>query len=258
MKFRARVGSAILATGLLFGAMGANAKAEFDPQQKQAIEQIVHQYLVKNPEVLMEVSKALQLKQREDMMKQAESAIGTNGPALFDSSSPMVGNKLGNVTMVEFFDYQCIHCKQMAPVVSELVKKDGGLRIVYKEFPIFGKSSEFAAQAALASQSQGKYLAFHDALMAAKERLSPKLVMKIAASVGIDTSKLKTDMKSAKVTKELKDTRQLAESLRLMGTPAFIIAKTPKGKYKQGAKSFFVPGASSEDALQSLIKQANG
>lgn len=240
---------------LVGGASAAPTSGSFNAKQEADIQSIVKNYLVKNPEILLEVSKSLQKKQQQKIQKQASSAIDANGDSLFNNKSPVAGNKKGNVTLVEFFDYQCVHCKNMAPVISKLVKEDSNLRVVYKDFPIFGKGSSFAAKAALAAKMQGKYQALHDVLITKKQRLSPSIVIQAADSVGINTTKLKADMKSQAVEDMLKGTMKLAESLRLMGTPAFVVASTPGGKFSHGNKAFFVPGAASESALQNLIKE---
>ncbi|WP_408605471.1 DsbA family protein [Legionella tunisiensis] len=144
----------------------------------------------------------------------------------------------------------------MAPVLSDLVKKDNNLRVIYKEFPIFGKSSELASRAALAASMQGKYQVMHDALLKQEKRLNEQLILSTAKSLGLNIAKLKTDMNSKAVTDVLNNNRELAEKLRLMGTPAFIIAATPAGKLKEGSMPAFIPGAASEEALQELIKKA--
>jgi len=233
----------------------ANAAGSFSKQQESDIKKIVHDYLVNNPEVLLEASKSLQQRQQAMMKKEAQGAIAENAKELFNAGSPVAGNAKGDVTLVEFFDYQCVHCKHMAPILKELVEKNKNLRVVYKDFPIFGKGSDFAARAALAAAMQGKYMELHNALIEKKQRLSPSIILKAADSVGINTTKLKADMKSDKVTGMVKDTMQLAEKLRLMGTPAFVVASTPNGQYKAGGKTFFLPGAASLDALQGVIKE---
>ena len=209
-----------------------------------------------NPEVLLEASQVLQQKQQQAMQVQAQAAIQANADRLFNDSLAVVGNPKGNVTLVEFFDYQCIHCKKMVPIISALIKQNANLRVVYKEFPIFGKSSELASKAALAAAMQGKYLAFHDTLFRQEGRLNEELIMKAAKEAGLDLNKLKTDMMSKTVSEALEATRELAEKLHLMGTPAFIVAATPNGKLKQGSTPNFIPGAASEAALQGLIKKA--
>ncbi|MCC5014125.1 MULTISPECIES: DsbA family protein [unclassified Legionella] len=256
MKF-----TSLLAAGALITAMNSPVVMAADTDtmtdaQKKAIEKVVHDYLVNNPEVLIEASQALQQKQQQTMQQQAQAAIKDNASQLFNDSMAVAGNPKGNVTLVEFFDYQCIHCKKMASVLSDLVKKDNNLRIVYKEFPIFGKSSELASRAALAAGMQGKYQAMHDALLKQEKRLNEELILSTAKSLGLNMAKLKTDMNSKAVTDALNANRELAEKLRLMGTPAFIVAATPAGKFKEGSAPSFIPGAAGEEALQELIKKA--
>jgi len=226
--------------------------------QKKEIEKVVHDYLVANPEVLLEASQALQQKQQQNMQQQAQSAIKENTDQLFLGKTTIAGNPKGNVTIVEFFDYQCIHCKKMSPIIDSLIKKDSDLRVVYKEFPIFGKSSELASRAALAAGMQGKYKEMHNALISIDKRLNDQIVMATAKSLGLDMKKLKTDMQSKEVTAILDANRELAEKLHLMGTPAFIVASTPNGQFKAGTEPSFIPGAASEESLQELIKKAAG
>lgn len=249
-----------IATSLVSQAVIADdAVSSMSDAQKKEIEKVVHDYLVNNPEVLLEASQALQQKQQQNMQQQAQSAIQENAEALFlNNKLTTVGNPKGNVTVVEFFDYQCIHCKKMASIMESLVKKDSDLRVIYKEFPIFGKSSEMASKVALAAGMQGKYLQMHNALLDTEKRLDDKVVMDIAKSVGLDMKKLKKDMSSKEVLETLEANRKLAEKLHLMGTPAFIVAATPEGKFKKGSEPSFVPGASTEEALQEMIKKAAG
>ena len=146
----------------------------------------------------------------------------------------------------------------MSPVIDSLSKKDSDLRIIYKEFPIFGKNSEVASRAALAAGMQGKYLAMHEGLLKVEKRLDDQIIMETAKSVGLDTKKLKKDMESKEISDILEANRKLAEKLHLMGTPAFIVASTPEGKFKTGTEPSFIPGAASEESLQELIKKAAG
>ena len=122
-----------LATSLVSQAVIADdAASSMSDAQKKEIEKVVHDYLVSNPEVLLEASQALQTKQQQNMQQQAQSAIQENADALFQGKLTTVGNAKGNVSVVEFFDYQCIHCKKMAPVLESLVKKDSDVRVIYK------------------------------------------------------------------------------------------------------------------------------
>ncbi|MCA0402983.1 MAG: DsbA family protein [Proteobacteria bacterium] len=236
-------------------AIAADA-APMSDVQKQQIEKIMHDYLLNNPEVLLEASQALQQKQQQTMQKQAEAAILQNANQLFTGSA-VAGNPKAPVTIVEFFDYQCIHCKKMAPVISELLKKNGNVKVVYKEFPIFGKSSELASKAALAAAMQGKYLALHEALIKQDGRLNEQMIMDAAKNAGLNVEKLKADMESKTVADELEANRKLAENLHLMGTPAFIVAATTDSKLKAGTTPTFIPGAASAETLNDLVKKAN-
>lgn len=232
------------------------AANSMSPEQQKDVEKIVHDYLLNNPEVLVEVSQALQQKQQQNVQQQAKSAIMENAGELFGGKLAVSGNPKGAVTMVEFFDYQCIHCKKMAPTIAELIKKDSNLRVIYKEFPIFGKSSEVAAKAALAAGMQGKYQQMHDALLKTEKRLDDKVVMDTAKSVGLDIKQLQKDMDSKTVTEQLDANRQLAEKMHLMGTPAFVIASTPAGQFDAKKEPTFIPGAASQEVLQDLISKA--
>lgn len=248
---------ALMSTMISSGAMAAadNTISTLPDDQKKQIEQVIHDYLISNPEVLLEASQALQQKQQQTMQIQAQAAIKDNATQLFNDNLAIVGNPKGNVTLVEFFDYQCIHCKKMAPVISNLIKQNPNLRVVYKEFPIFGKSSDSASRAALAAAMQGKYMVMHDALIKQENRLDDQIITNTAKSLGLDMKKFKTDMTSQTVNNALDTNRQLAEKLHLMGTPAFIIAGTPDGKLKDGSTPAFIPGAASQESLQELIKK---
>lgn len=261
MKYTNLLAAGALASSLVSPAVMAADATTTSPMsdvEKKEIQKVVHDYLVSNPEVLLEASQALQQKQQQNMQQQAQSAIHENADQIFQGKLTTTGNPKGNVTIVEFFDYQCIHCKKMSPTLGNLVKKDSDLRVIYKEFPIFGKSSEVASRVALAAGMQGKYQAMHEAIFKIDKRLDDKIVMDTAKSLGLDMAKLKTDMDSKEVTAILESNRQLAEKLHLMGTPAFIIASTPDGQLKAGSEPSFIPGAASEESLQELIKKAAG
>lgn len=248
-----------MAVCLLTLTGSAFAKNSFDAQQKQQIGEIVREYLLNNPQVLVEVSQKLQ-EQQQDHLKQMEQKAQALIPEIADDLfnaeySPAIGNTKGNVTVVEFFDYQCPHCKNMSEVIEGVIKADSNVKIVFKEFPIFGRSSVFASKAALASQKQGKYKAFHDALMNASNPLTEEKVLKAAKSVGLNIKKLKTDMESAQVKNEITANVKLAQKLGLMGTPAFVIGSTENTK---DSKSFFVPGGTSTEVLQGFVSQVRG
>jgi protein-disulfide isomerase len=253
--------TSLLTVGALATMMAspvALAADSMSPEQQKQVEKIVHDYLISNPEVLIEASQALQQKQQQNAQQQAKAAILENAAQLFGGKLSVAGNPKGNVTLVEFFDYQCIHCKKMLPVVAELIKKNDNLRVIYKEFPIFGDSSETAAKVALAAAMQGKYMQMHEALLKLDQRLDDKLVMSTAKSVGLNMTTLQKDMDSQTVKDALAENRELAEKMHLMGTPAFVVASTPAGQFDTKSEPTFIPGGASEEALQDLIKKAAG
>lgn len=234
----------------------AKPKNAFSSEQKQAIENIVREYLIENPTLMLEVGEALEKQQREQMQKQVQTAIKQYASDLFNSDSPYFGNKNGKVTLVEFFDYQCKYCKTMTPVVHSIVKNNDNVKVILKELPIFGADSEFASKAALASRYQNKYEDFHNALFNANGRLNQSVVLKIAKDSGIDVDQLQKDMKRPEVEKELENNEKLQRVLRLVGTPAFILVKTP---FDDSEEALFIPGAVGEDDLQEKIKSlSNG
>ena len=193
---------------------------------KSRIEKIIREYLINNPEVLGEAIRALQAKRKARRQTAAQASIRNNRKRIYeDPEDPVGGNPNGDVTIVEFFDYRCGFCKRVAPVVDAMLAKDNKIRIVYKEFPVLGPNSVLAAKAALASRAQGKYLAFHKALMYAKISYDEASIMKIATSVGIDTARLKKDMRAPGIQAQITKIRALARSLSIRGTPAFVIGE---------------------------------
>lgn len=249
----------LLTASALIGAMASPAVMADNtvtPEQKKQFEQIIHDYLVTNPDVLMEASQALQAKQQATMEQAAKSAIAKDADQLLAGKLAVAGNPKGAVTIVEFFDYQCGHCKKMKPVFADIVSKNANVRVVYKEFPIFGKSSEVASKAALAAAMQGKYMVFHDALLDMGKPMDEKVVMDAAQAAGLDMAKLKVDMDSKAIADELAATRKLAESMHLMGTPAIVVMATPAGVLKPNTEPSFIPGGTSTEALQALVDKA--
>ena len=194
------------------------------PGQTEAIEKIVHEYLLKNPEIIVEAFESYRERQRLAEIAAVRKTLAQRKNDLrHDPGSPVGGDPAGDVVVIEFFDYRCGVCKRVHPIVAELIRTDKKIRRVYKEWPILGPESVFAARAALASRRQGKYLAFHKALMDAKRALTPATVFKIAETVGIDSGRLEKDMEDPKIAAILKRNHELAEELKLTGTPSFVI-----------------------------------
>jgi len=165
---------------------------------------------------------------------------------LDDPGSPVGGNRDGDVTVVEFFDYRCGYCIAMAPRLETLLEQDRNLRFVYKEWPILGPMSELAARAALAARRQGRYEDFHSALMRLRGRLTEATLFDAARRLGLDPERLRADMQSAEIDRVLRDNRALAAELGITGTPAFVIGDR------------LVPGAVPLGELKTVIAAARG
>ena len=222
----------------------ALAEDSFNDKQRAEIGQVVRQYLLDNPEILLEVSKELEIRQKAEEDNKREGALAANADAVFKSPHDLVaGNPKGDVTMVEFFDYNCGWCKKGLPEVMSLIENDKNLRLVMKEFPIFGGDSDYAAQAALASNAQGKYWEFHVALLSHEGKLTRETIDEIATAQGLDLDKLKSDMQSPKIAEIIAANQKLAQDLNITGTPAFIIDRT------------VVPGYLPVDGLMAAINE---
>ncbi|TAK76961.1 MAG: DsbA family protein [Gammaproteobacteria bacterium] len=225
------------------------------PQQRAQIESVVHQYLVQHPEVIVEAVQNLQRKQFEDAqktVKQTQLHATKYTDALFhQTDDPVGGNPNGKITIVEFFDYQCPHCVDMAPVMEAILKTNPDVRIVYKEFPIRGPASETAARAALAANKQGKYVDFSHALLTVNQPLTPDLIFQLAQKNGLNVDQLKKDMNDPTITNQIKTNFKLAQDLKLFGTPAFFIAKSDAVQNKGGVS--YLPGALNQQQLQDAI-----
>jgi protein-disulfide isomerase len=135
----------------------------------------------------------------------------------------VAGNASGDVTVVEFFDYACSHCKNIEPTVKQLLTEDRKIRLVYKEYPILGPASIVAARAALAARAQDKYLPFHDALMVLEEPLTEATIFRVANQIGLDVDRLKTDMAAPAIAEAIERNYALGQALGINGTPAFVI-----------------------------------
>jgi protein-disulfide isomerase len=232
----------VLFTAAPYGAIEA---ADMTQSQRQTIDSIIHDYLMQHPDVLIAALRAAQDKLDRDNDAKTTQAVARHRHDIFDDpSTPVGGNPRGDVTIVEFFDYRCPYCKQVQPSLQSLLQQDPKLRLVYKEFPILGPASVTAAHAALAAQRQGKYDAFHTAMMASRGQITENAVFAVAASVGLDVDRLKRDMAAPEIAQALKDNLALADALDIHGTPAFII------------NDHVVPGALDLDALKTMVADA--
>ena len=154
----------------------------------------------------------------------ADAAVANKAASLLnDPGTQVIGNPKGDVAIVEFFDYQCPYCKAIEPKLEKLMKDDGGVKLVIKEFPILGPVSIIASKAALASVRQGKYEAYHKAMMAYRGQLKEENVFAMAKDVGLDVDRLRKDMDAPEVATQIIDTMNLARALKLSVTPALIV-----------------------------------
>ena len=232
------------------GWTGMQARAEEDrsqskPRSVREIEGIVRDYLLRNPEVVEDALRALHRKRQETRAEAARRVIAERSQELFhDTGSPVGGNPKGDVTLVEFFDYRCGHCRRVTGTLKAIQERDPKLRVVYKEFPILGPGSVLAAKAALASRSQGKYLPFHNVLMKHAGPFSEEGILKAAESVGLDAERLKRDMEDPDIRTILERNRRLADALGITGTPVFVIGDE------------LIPGAVGPEKFRELIALA--
>lgn len=191
------------------------------------VEKIVRNYLLENPEVIFEAVDRMKAKEEDQRLVQLKDNAKKHATALFGETEPIVaGNPKGDVTIVEFFDYRCPYCKKGKQALVDLLKQDGNIRLILKEYPILSAESELAARAAVASVPQGKYWDFHLALFGAEE-LSEESIYATAKSVGIDVAKLKVEMANPNVSKRLKDVQTLGQDMGVNATPTFFIGDQP-------------------------------
>jgi protein-disulfide isomerase len=221
MSFRLLI--CLVALGLAIAPF-ADADETVTPGQKTAIEQIIHDYILEHPELVIQALQSAESKAKTVAEERARATLVEKRKELLDDpTSPIAGNPSGDVTIVEFFDYRCPYCKQVEPSLEALLREDRQIRIVYKEFPILGKDSVYATRVALAARKQAKYDSFHAAMMMAKGQIDENAVLKIAASAGLDVDRVKADMKSPEIDDIIRRNFELAQALDIRGTPAFII-----------------------------------
>jgi protein-disulfide isomerase len=208
------------------GDIAKVASGAIDPAERAKIESVVRDYLLANPDIMLEVQNALELKMETQRTAQMAGALKAQAQNLYRATtSPSIGASEADVTVVEFFDYNCGFCRRAMPDIIKLTSGDPKVKFVFKEFPIFGKDSEAAARVAIAAGQQGKYWEVHKGLFEHEGKLNEETALSVAQSVGLDMTKLKEDMISPATDKELADTQKLAESLGIQGTPHFFVGE---------------------------------
>ncbi len=246
--FRPILAAALVALLLPAGAPAARSQG-FSDDQRREIERIVKDYLLAHPEVLQEVVAELEKRQATLDADRSKNAISTHRDALFNSTRQVtLGNPQGDITLVEFFDYNCGYCKRALSDMIELLKTDPQLKIVLKEFPVLGPGSIEAAQVAVAVRMQDKsgkkYLEFHQKLLSGRGQADKARAITAAKEVGLDVARLEKDLQSPEVRATLEESMKLAEALGINGTPSYVIGDS------------VVPGAVGVAALKKQIDAA--
>jgi protein-disulfide isomerase len=234
---------------LMLIAAAPAAEPSFSEPQKTEIEKIIRDYLVSHPEVLQEAIGELEKRQVAADTEKTKAAVAANAETLFESNRHVVlGNAKGDVTMVEFFDYNCGFCKGAMAAMMDLMKDDPKLRVVLKEFPVLGPGSVEAAKVAVAVRMQDKtgkkYLDFHQKLLGGRGKADKARALAVAKEVGMDMTRLEKDMAGDEARVSLEESLKLAETLGLNGTPSYVVGND------------VVVGAVGLDALRSKINSA--
>jgi protein-disulfide isomerase len=212
---------------MMFATSQTVIAAEQKALTKQEVEKIVREYLLNNPEILLEISQILDLRQKAARASRFDTAMAELKSELIGiKGAGFIGNADGKTVIIEFSDYNCPYCKRMSSMVSQAIKADNNIKVVLREFPILGASSEYAAKAALAAKLQGKYQQAHFALISTRGSLSKARTRKILAGVGVDVARLEKDMERPEIKAAIDRNLQMGQLLGINGTPAFIAGGT--------------------------------
>jgi protein-disulfide isomerase len=226
--------ASLFATGAIVAALAAGLaaaplRAETSVPQKAEIEKIVHDYLLANPEVIRDAIEELDRRQKVAEADSRQRAVAERADKLFNSvNQAVIGNPSGDVTLVEFFDYNCGYCKKALEDVAKLIDGDPKLRVVLKDFPVLGSGSTEAAEVATALRLQfkpEKFYEFHRKLLTTRGSVGKAQAIAIAKELGADTARLEKDSKSPEVRAAIKESMELADSLSLTGTPSWVLGK---------------------------------
>ncbi len=221
--FQLMAGLLLAASLLITGPVSAEP---FKADQKSEIEQIVRDYLLANPEVIRDALQELERRQAEEERLAAEQTIADASGVLFNSTRQVeLGNPKGDVTLVEFFDYNCGFCKRSLSDMLRLIEEDKNLRVVLKEFPVLGQPSVEAAQVSIAANivDPAKYADFHQQLLLSRNRANKAGALQIAGNAGYDVAEVEKAMEDPEVIATIEEVYELANRLRLTGTPSFVV-----------------------------------
>ncbi|MGR3497226.1 DsbA family protein [Citreimonas sp.] len=242
--------AAALSLALLSG--GASAQDAFDPatmtdSQREAFGEAVRDYLLNNPQVIMEAVSVLEERESDAQAQADEALVSNNADAIFDDGFSWVGgNPDGDITVVEFMDYRCGYCRRASPEVAQLIESDGDIRLIVKEFPILGEASMISSRFAIATQivaGDDAYKAVHDSLMALEGDPTDAVLVRLSEALGLDAEAIMAEMDSDEVTRRIAETRALAQQLQINGTPTFVFGDQ------------LVRGYAPLDAMQQIVEQ---
>jgi protein-disulfide isomerase len=218
---------AVAGLALTFPAAAQTEQSTFDAEAKQAIETIVHQYLVEHPEVLLEALDSLEAKRATEQMASQKAAIEKFGAKLFASpEGTVLGNPEGDVSVVEFFDYNCGYCKHALADMDALIAADPDLRFVLKEIPVLGPQSVEASRVSLAVREMApeRYAEFHRALLGRRGVADEASAIAVAQDLGLDVAALRSAMASPAVSQAIAESNEIAEGLAINGTPTYVFS----------------------------------
>lgn len=216
----------IFALSLALPAAALDLDAMSD-EERAAFGKAVREYLMENPQVIMEAVQVLEQRQAEAQAQTDKSLVSSNAGAIFeDGYSYVGGNPDGDITLVEFLDYRCGYCRRAHPEVAKLLNSDGNIRLIVKEFPILGDQSVLASRFAIATkqvEGDAAYKEMSDTLMEFTGDITLPALERMASTIGLDAGAIAAQMNSEEVTQVIRDTRALAQRLQISGTPTFVL-----------------------------------
>ena len=214
--------TAVIGATLLFGAPAVKAES-FTDAQKEELNALFEEYLMNNGEVLMKSVEKFQIEEQVRKAEEAKQNIKNNADFLYSSGSPSFGPDDADVTIVEFFDYNCGYCKKALTELQTVLDEDSNIKVIFKEMPILSPTSLEAAKWALAADKQGKYFEYHVALMDFKGAKNENTFRKVAEDVGLDVTKMEADKELPEIVQAIETNVTKAGEMGIRGTPAFII-----------------------------------
>ncbi|MFQ1701844.1 DsbA family protein [Loktanella agnita] len=219
--------------------------AAADELTEDRIKELVLEAIRENPGIVFEAAQLFEEQQQANQALAAAQVLASERDALErDPNAPVLGNPDGDVTVVEFFDYNCPYCRRVKPHMEALLAADPNVRVVYREWPILGEGSVFAARAALASRNQGKYDEFHWAMMGLNGRAEEATVISAAEKIGLNIAQLRRDMNAPEIDEHIQTSMRLSRAIGFSGTPSFVIGDS------------LAPGLIDAEQMISLVNQA--